>query len=592
MIRVKSFVYLEGVFQSVEIEVISQKGLPSLQFVGLPDQVIKESAIRIKSAIRSSGYEWPQAKQIIVNLKPSHLKKTSRGLEFAVATAILLETRQLKGQLIGKLNGPSKNNLEGEQTTFLEPNLGLQGDIEMQELIVSEVSLKDLSIQNLASNTLPDLSKRIQKDLPTEKINQIDTKLKNTNTLENAAVAISKFQFSTENIAFYGELDLEGNVFLPEDFKIYNGQKNEHLFTGKVANDFWCSDFYYQINSLKDLNSPQKISSKKQPWKVRRPQDLDLVYLTARQKELLQICVMGEHHLLMVGPAGSGKSLLADVIHSLRKPPTVSEQTYLYANMLNKKNDQNQSSIKSAFTNSMSLDAGNFSRDRQQDEFLEMWRPLVKPHHSITLQGLIGGGISLNEGELSRAHLGTLVFDELLEYKPPVVESLREPLETGKARVARSSGVVTFESRFLWIATSNLCPCGDYVPGKSVNCRYSLNRCRSYGQKLSGPLVDRFDLISFSNEWCGDRAYSVEQISDELNEIRALGDQAVDTTNLPFVVRRMMANWDGSYRRKKATMNVASTIARLNKRTHLTEADVEKALNYTVRPFASLQRWD
>jgi magnesium chelatase family protein len=474
VIRVKSFVYLEGIFQSVEIEVISQKGLPSLQFVGLPDQVIKESAIRIKSAIRSAGFDWPQAKQIIVNLKPSHLKKTSRGLEFAVATGILRETQQL----------------------------------------------------------------------PT-------------------------VRFNAENTVFYGALDLEGNVFLPEDFKIYGESNNERLCTGKVPNDFWCEDYFFQVNSLRDLFNPIRIGTKKQVWEVERPKDFNSYYLTAKQKELLQICALGDHHLLMLGPAGSGKTLMADVIHSLRKPLSKSEQTIIFSNLV-------------------SCNSNGDSGELLQ----KIWRPLVKPHHSITLQGLIGGGIALNEGELSRAHLGTLVFDELLEFKPPVVEALREPLETGKARVARSSGVAIFESQFLWVATSNLCPCGDYIPGKPANCRYSLNRCRSYGQKLSGPLVDRFDLIGFANEWQGERAFSVEQISEELNELWAFTGKPVDTENLPFVVKRMMANWDGSYRRKKATLRVASTIARLNRRSLITEADVEKAFNYTVRPFTSLQRWD
>jgi magnesium chelatase family protein len=442
--------------------------------------VIKESAIRIKSAIRSSGYEWPQAKQIIVNLKPSHLKKTSRGLEFAVAAAILLETQQVT-------------------------NLNIQ------------------------------------------------------------------------DIVFYGELDLEGNVFLPEDFKIYSGKNNERIFTGKATDHFWSSDYFFQINSLKELNSPIQVHLKKQPWQVERSKMFDSIYLTEKQKELIQICVLGEHNLLMLGPAGSGKSLLVEIIHSLRRPPSLAEQTYLYSMEANSLSETDQE---------------NFNKCTKTDELKKIWRPLIKPHHSITLQGLIGGGIALKEGELTRANLGTLVFDELLEFKPAVVEALREPLETGKARVARSSGVVTFESRFLWLATSNLCPCGDYTPGRPINCRYSLNRCRSYGQKLSGPLVDRFDLISFSNEWMGDRLHSVQEISGALSKLRAVEDLVVDTNNLPFVVRRMMANWDGSYRRKKATIQVAATIAKLHMRDHLIDEDVEKALTYTVRPFASLQRWD
>jgi magnesium chelatase family protein len=496
VIKLKSFVVVEGVFQLVELEVISQKGLPHLQFIGLPDQVIKESGVRIKSAIKSCGFQWPQAKQIIVNLKPSHLKKSSRGLEFAVAVAILLDTQQIPSGLVY------------DTANFFE------------------------------------------------------------------------------NTFFYGELDLEGHVYLPEDFVVFNSLKNEKIFTGFANNKFWCSEFYYQVTTLKDLLQPQVIRSRPQPWKLARPRHLDGIYLTAQQKELVEICVLGNHHLLMMGAAGSGKSLLAEVIHNLRCPPDFDNQTLIYSRSIEREKSEKNDETESIYWGSTDESIADSIRP------ISLWRPIIKPHHSLTPQGLIGGGLSLNQGELTRAHLGTLVFDELLEYKPATVEALREPLESGQVRVARASGVVTFQSQFLWIATSNLCPCGEYVPGQPVNCRYSLQKCRSYGQKLSGPLVDRFDIMAFTNTWKGERLYSVEEIVNNLEKIWIRGLLKMDFENLPFTVRRLMANWDGSFRRKKATLRVATSIAQLNDRNHLLESDVEKALNYTVRPFASLQRWD
>lgn len=531
--RVHSYIYVEGSLQPVEVEVLTQKGLPQLQFIGLPDQVIKESAVRIKSAIKSCGFEWPQAKQIIVNLKPSHLKKSSRGLEFAVAAAIIWETGQLN----------------------------------------------------------------------------IDEKL-------------------LANLHLYGELDLEGNIYLPEDLKVFSPQTSsnqEILFTGKInqKTSFWSQFPFYQLTTLKDLASPTLQNRTEKPWIVVRPTELNHILLTDEQKEFIQLCVLGEHHSLLAGPAGSGKSLAADIIHSLRKFPTLNEEINLFAKSNIKTNSHSNSrnydnnlspnnianynynynsdiSLKSNSSSNSSSNDNNNNNKESESQQIELWRPLVKPHHSITVQGLVGGGLQLHEGELSRADGGTLIFDELLEFKPQVVEALREPLETCQLRLARSSGVVTFNSHFLWIATTNLCPCGDFTPGKPVECRYSLLKCRSYGQKLSGPLIDRFDIICYTHKWKGQRKHTVQSILEELKQLpfyqnkesKLEIEKKVEAQNLPFVTRKILDSWMGSMRRKKATLRVAYTFAKLNKRELINEQDVEKAMDYTVRPFLSMQRWD
>lgn len=476
--KVKSYIYLDGSLQSVEVEVLSQRGLPQLQFVGLPDQVIKESAVRIKSAIKSSGFEWPQAKQIIVNLKPSHLKKSSRGLEFAVAAAILWETGQL----------------------------------------------------------------------PEESI-----------------------QFQTAHL--YGELDLDGKIYLPEDLKVFYPfeASKEVLYTGQINTNalFWSNESIYQLDTLKDLATPKIQNKIEKPWSFVRPLDFHQIQVCDAQKEWIQLCALGEHHALMAGPSGSGKSLTAEIIHCLRIFPTLEEEISLFSKLT-------------------------------KGDFKKLWRPMVKPHHSITLQGLIGGGLQIQEGEMSRASNGTLIFDELLEFKPQVVEALREPLENGQVRVARSSGVSTFKSDFLWLATTNLCPCGDFTPGKPVECRYSLQKCRSYSQKLSGPLLDRFDMIAFTHQWKGVRKHSVQEILEKLEqnpffkerENKLQLDQKLESIKLPFIAKKIMDSWAGSIRRKKATMRVAYTLAKLNQRQHIIEQDIEKAMLYTVQPFQSMQRWD
>jgi len=183
-------------------------------------------------------------------------------------------------------------------------------------------------------------------------------------------------------------------------------------------------------------------------------------------KRALEVAAAGGHNLLMIGPPGSGKSMLAARLPSILPPLSVKEM--LEVSMLH------------------SL-AGELSGGK-----LAMRRPFRAPHHSASMAALVGGGSKPQPGEVSMAHLGVLFLDELPEFSGQVLDSLRQPLETGETVIARANHRVTFPSRFQLIAAMNPCKCGGSGPGQS--CRRGPSCAAQYQARLSGPFLDRIDL--------------------------------------------------------------------------------------------------
>ncbi|MCW5237535.1 YifB family Mg chelatase-like AAA ATPase [Verminephrobacter eiseniae] len=186
----------------------------------------------------------------------------------------------------------------------------------------------------------------------------------------------------------------------------------------------------------------------------------------ATAKRALEIAAAGGHSLLMVGPPGSGKSMLALRFAGLLPAMTVSE------------------ALESAALASL---AGRFRA--------ETWgqRPTIAPHHSASAVALVGGGAPPRPGEISLAHQGVLFLDELPEFPRAALEALRQPLESGHISIARAAQRAEFPARFQLVAAMNPCPCG-YAGATQRACRCTPDQISRYQSKLSGPLLDRIDL--------------------------------------------------------------------------------------------------
>lgn len=184
-------------------------------------------------------------------------------------------------------------------------------------------------------------------------------------------------------------------------------------------------------------------------------------------KRALEIAASGGHNLLMVGPPGAGKSLMASCLPGILPPLDAAEALEV-------------SMVQSV---AGTLEGGRLTRTR----------PFRAPHHSASMAALTGGGLKVKPGEVSLAHLGVLFLDELPEFQRAVLDSLRQPLESGTVSVARANAHVTFPARVQLVAAMNPCRCG-YLGDASLACARAPKCAADYQAKVSGPLLDRIDL--------------------------------------------------------------------------------------------------
>jgi len=223
------------------------------------------------------------------------------------------------------------------------------------------------------------------------------------------------------------------------------------------------------ISLLNHLKGTQRLPDPP-PGEVEAPPpgpDLKRVKGQETAKRALEIAAAGGHNLLMVGPPGAGKSLLASCLPGIL--PELSSAEALEVSMVQ--------------SVAGTLEGGRISRAR----------PFRAPHHSASMAALTGGGLKVKPGEVSLAHLGVLFLDELPEFQRSVLDSLRQPLETGKVDVARANAHVSFPARVQLIAAMNPCRCG-HLGDAALACSRAPRCAADYQSKVSGPMLDRIDL--------------------------------------------------------------------------------------------------
>ena len=457
----------------VEVELSLIPGLPQTQWTGLPDMAIKESIMRIKSAIRAQGFDWPKTRQMVINLRPAHLKKSSQGLDLAIASALLWKTGQLKPP----------------------PNM-------------------------------------------------------------------------TSPYCVYGELSLNGEVLVPADLEGLPPQK-AGILTGQIEEENYLCPLF-QVSCLRDLSSPVLKPARPLETVLKKPA-LPPISFSETGAFLLSVATTGEHSLLLAGEAGSGKSTLAEHLPLLLPPPSLRE-----------------------FKTARRI----WSRMGKELK----WRPFVRPHHSATPLSMIGGGYPLFCGEITKAHGGVLFMDEYLEFHPRVQEALREPMEKGEIWIARKGKSEKFPARFLLVSATNLCPCGDLVPGKASPCSYSLRKCFSHLERLNGPMLDRFDILAFSPQWNKEKwSVPLKDIYKRVKkgfEFRLKRGQKKPNAWLsneelmPLLSQKARDIFSlslSSKRREKALLRVARTLADLQEEEEIQLTHIEKSKELSLIPFIEIK---
>jgi len=310
-------------------------------------------------------------------------------------------------------------------------------------------------------------------------------------------------------------------------------------------------------------------------------QGVDLTDILGQEsaKRALEIAAAGRHHAVLVGPPGSGKTLLASCLAHLL--PDLEEDE--------------------------ALEVARIQSLARSEPLLTLSRrpPMRAPHHSVSEAGFVGGGYPLRPGELSLAHRGLLFLDELPEFRRNVLEALRQPLEAGRVHLARARGSHDLPARFQLVAALNPCPCG-YSGDDTRECQCDPLRRRRYQAKLSGPLLDRIDLhvavprVSLAERTRSPGPSSI-QVREHVERVRAHDEPASARAGmrdaqgcvaLEHQLRARLAAADRSWleasierlglslRCAGRILRVAQTIARLDARECPGRADLAEALAY------------
>jgi magnesium chelatase family protein len=397
---------LEGRVIRVEVDVAP--GLPGFSIVGLADTALLEARERVRGAIRNSGFVFPP-RRITVNLAPADLRKAGSSLDLGIAIAILLGSEQVhatrgRWALVGEVS-------LGGEVRHVPGLLPMLSALARRGVTRAIVPLEGLAEARLVAG--------------------ID--VRPAATLSEAVEVVRAPRTRPASRGTQPE-----RVELTAD---------EGSREGPTASD----------------GGAGPMSEGPPPM----PPDFAEVRGQAEAKRALEIALAGGHGLLMIGPPGSGKTLLARTIPGLLPPLDDDE------------------ALRATIVESVAA--------RGRIEALVRRRPFRSPHHTISYAGMVGGGPRLSPGEVTLAHNGVLFLDELPEFDRDVLEALREPLEEGRIAITRVGRGTVFPARFQLVGAMNPCPCGQ-TGSETEACRCRPGVPERYAARISGPLRDRIDL--------------------------------------------------------------------------------------------------
>lgn len=369
---------------AVEVQAFFGKGLPGVDIVGLGDTAVRESRVRVKSALESSGLALP-SQHVVLNLAPADVRKSGSSLDLPIAIALLCAA--------------ASPTPAGIADTLLLGELSLDG--ELRPIRGALCHLRAARARGLVRALIP-----------------------HANAAEGALVT---------------ELDVRcaGNL----------------------------RDAMHFLSGARELPRATAATPEAAP---RLEPDLSDVRGQAAAKRALEVAAAGGHNLLLIGAPGTGKTMLAQRLGSILPRPTAAEALEI-------------ATIASA---AGAAPPAHLSQVR---------RPFRAPHHSASHVALIGGGSPIRPGEVTLAHGGVLFLDELPEFSRATLESLRPTMESGLAVVVRAQERVVWPARPLVVAAMNPCPCG-YADDPLRLCTCSDERLARYRGRISGPLLDRFDM--------------------------------------------------------------------------------------------------